>query len=74
MKKDNWASVRRESVHNKEKRICEKFIREFPKEIDMYKLRTGKTIYFFTSKERMENKMKELDEYDYAEPGQKLTL
>ena len=57
-------------------RVLKEHKRHIPEDIDMHKLRTGKTLYFFTTKQKMQNKLKELDidEFDYAEPGQKLTL
>ena len=38
----------------------------------MWKVRTGKTIYLFTSKEKMDRKLSELEDYDYAPPGENL--
>jgi hypothetical protein len=77
MKQDsNWASERWESTHAREARKCEKFIRHFPKEIDMHRLRIGKTIYCFDSIQRLKAKLKQLDtcEYDYAPPGDELPV
>ena len=54
------------------RRVLKEAKRHFPKEIDMHKVRVGKTIYYFDSKQRMNNKLKELEDYEYAEPGQEL--
>jgi len=55
-------------------RVLKEAKRHFPKEIDMHKVRTGKTVYYFNSKRRLNNKLKELDcEYDYAPPGEELS-
>jgi len=43
------------------------------KEIDTWRLRVDKTIYFFTSHQKLKNKLKELDcEYQVAKPGEQL--
>ena len=57
-------------------RVLKETKKLYPKDIDMYKLRTGKTLYFFTTKQKMENKLKELDidKFETAYPGQNLTL
>lgn len=52
------------------RRVLKEFKRRCPKDIDMHKIRTGKTTYFFRSKERMHNKIKELEDYEYAPPGE----
>ena len=54
------------------RKVLKEFKRHYPKDIDMWKVRTGKTTYLFTSKRRMDIKIKELDEYDYAPPGENL--
>ena len=60
MKENNWSTVTKESTHAREARICNKFIRHFPKEMEMYRLRVGKTIYCFTSEQRVKEKLKQL--------------
>ena len=55
------------------RRVLKEVKRHFPKEIDMHKVRVGKTIYYFNSKRRMNNKLKDLDDYDYAPPGEELS-
>ena len=56
------------------RRVLKEFKKKVPKEIDMHKLRTGKTTYFFDSKRKMNAKLKELDigDFEYAGPGNKL--
>jgi len=44
--------------------------RHFPKEMNMHKLRTGKTIYFFKSKRKMNAFMQKDIDYEYAPPGE----
>lgn len=59
-------------------KAAQKVLREvkkrFPKEEDMYRLRAGKTIYFFNNKQKMENKIKqlELNKPQTAKPGERL--
>ncbi len=54
------------------RKVLKEVKRHFPKEIDMHKVRVGKTTYYFNSKRRLNNKLKELDDYEYAGPGQEL--
>ena len=54
------------------RKVLKEAKRHFPKDIDMHKLRTGKTIYFFKSKQRMNAFIQDDTDYDYAEPGQLL--
>jgi len=63
-----------EGSHAHETRICQKFISQFPREIDMYRLRVGKTIYCFDNIQRMKIKIKQLDtiNFDIANPGETL--
>ena len=56
------------------RKVLKEFKRHYPKEIDMWKVRTGKTIYLFTSRQKMERKLKELEDYKYAPPGENLKL
>jgi hypothetical protein len=53
------------------RRILREEKKKRPRDIDMHKVRTGKTIYFFKNKRRMNAKIKELDDYEYAPPGEK---
>lgn len=52
------------------RRVLKDFKRHFPKDINMHKLRTGKTIYFFRTKKRMNDFAKDLNDYEYAPPGE----
>ncbi len=54
------------------RKVLKEFKRHYPKDIDMWKVRTGKIIYLFTSRRKMEMKLKELEDYDYAPPGENL--
>jgi len=54
------------------RRVLKETKRHFPKEINMHKLRTGKTIYYFKSKRRMNAFMQQDIDYDYAPPGEEL--
>ena len=54
------------------RRVLKEAKRHFPKEINMHKLRTGKTIYYFKSKRRMNAFMQHDIDYDYAPPGEEL--
>jgi len=56
------------------RKVLKEFKRHYPKDIDMWKVRTGKTIYLFTSRQKMERKLKELEDYEYAPPGENLKL
>ena len=55
------------------RRVLKEFKKKQCKEKDMYRLRVDKTIYFFTSHQKLKNKLKELDcEYQMAKPGEPL--
>ena len=54
------------------RKVLKEFKKDYPKDIDMHKVRTGKTTYLFTSKRKMDIKIKELDDYEYAPPGENL--
>jgi len=72
----NWASVPKSTLRKHDRKILREVKKTFPKEIDMYKLRVGKTTYFFEDKERLQRRLKMLDTcvFDYAEPGDELPV
>ena len=55
------------------RRVLKEHKKKQCKEIDTWRLRVDKTIYFFTSHQKLKNKIKELDcEYQIAKPGEPL--
>jgi len=55
-----------------EKRICQRFIDKYPKEIDCWRIRRGKTIYCFTTREKWIRRLRQFNEIcETAEPGEK---
>ena len=55
------------------RRVLKEHKKKQCKEIDTWRLRVDKTIYFFTSHQKLKNKLKELDcEYQIAKPGESL--
>ena len=55
------------------RRVLKEYKKKHIKEIDTWRLRVGKTIYFFNSHQKLKNKIKELDcEYEMAKPGEPL--
>ena len=55
-------------------RVLKEYKKKQCKEIDMYRLCVGKTIYCFHTEQKLKNKLRELDTIDYlmAEPGEPL--
>ena len=60
------------------RRVLKEYKKKHIKEIDTWRLRVGKTIYFFNSYKKLKAKLTELDilldviKYDMAKPGEPL--
>ena len=52
--------------------VLKKHKKKIKPEKDCWRVRVGKTTYCFTSKRKMNRKLKELENYEIIEPGQPL--